>query len=135
MVYNVLKPGSRNLFYVLPIVQMSNFNPEHKVVLDDLLLDHPLIRPGKMFGFPAYYVGKKLCICLYEQGVGIKLPERSVAKLLETDQNTIPFQPLGKPKMREWVQINLSRSKDYRQYESIFEESIQHLLSLQEKRP
>ena len=27
-----------------------------------------------MFGFPAYYVGKKLCICLYEQGVGVKLP-------------------------------------------------------------
>lgn len=110
---------------------MANFNPEHKVVLDDLLLDHPLIRPGKMFGFPAYYVGKKLCICLYEQGVGIKLPERSVTKLLETDQNAIPFQPLGKPKMREWVQINLSRSEDYRQYESILEESIRFVQAQQ----
>lgn len=114
---------------------MANFNSEHKAILDDLLLDYPLIRPGKMFGFPAYYVGKKLCICLYEQGVGIKLPERSVTKLLETDQNTIPFQPLGKPKMREWVQINLSRSEDYRQYGSIFEESIRFVLALQEKRP
>lgn len=110
---------------------MANFNPEHKVVLDDLLLDHPLIRPGKMFGFPAYYVGRKLCICLYEQGVGIKLPERSVAKLLETDQNTIPFQPLGKPKMREWVQINLSHSEHYRQYESIFKESIRFVQAQQ----
>jgi len=47
-----------------------------------------------MFGFPAYYVGKKLCICLYEQGVGVKLPEASAARLLEVDQNVIPFQPL-----------------------------------------
>jgi hypothetical protein len=108
---------------------MANFNPEHKAVLDDLFAGHPLVRPGKMFGFPAYYVGKKLCICLYEQGVGIKLPESSVAKLLETDPNVVPFRPLGKPKMREWVQINLTRSEDYRQYQSVFDESIRYLLA------
>jgi hypothetical protein len=112
---------------------MPDFNPEHKAVLDDLLLVHPLVRPGKMFGFPAYYAGKKLCICLYEQGVGLKLPERSAAKLLETDPNTVPFQPLGKPKMREWVQINLGRSEEYKGYASVFEESIQYVLAQQEK--
>jgi hypothetical protein len=112
---------------------MANFNPEHKTVLDGLLLGHPLVRPGKMFGFPAYYAGKKLCICLYEEGVGIKLPEQSAARLLQTDPHAIPFQPMGKPKMREWVQVNLSRSEDYRQYEAVFDESIRHVLAQQEK--
>jgi hypothetical protein len=111
---------------------MANFNSSHKCVLDDLLLGHPYVRPGKMFGFPAYYVGKKLCICLYEQGVGVKLPEQTVVKLLETDQNTIPFQPLGKPKMREWIQINLDRSEDFRQYMPVFDESIRYVLRQQE---
>ena len=60
---------------------MANFNSEHKAVLDDLVLSHPNVQPGKMFGFPAYYAGKKLCICLYEQGVGVKLPEQSAARL------------------------------------------------------
>jgi hypothetical protein len=106
---------------------VANFNSEHKAVLDDLLLSHPNVQPGKMFGFPAYYAGKKLCICLYEQGVGVKLPEQSAAKLLEVDQNVVPFQPLGRPKMHEWIQINLSRSEDYRQYQSVFEESLQHV--------
>ena len=106
---------------------MVIFNPDHKAVLDDLLLGHPLVRPGKMFGYPAYYVGRKLCICLYEQGVGVKLPEKTAAQLLQTDKNVIPFQPLGKPKMREWVQINLSRSEDYRQYRAVFDESISYL--------
>ena len=112
---------------------VADFNSEHKAVLDDLLLGHPLVRPGKMFGFPAYYAGKKLCICLYEQGVGIKLPEQSAAKLLEADRNIVPFRPMSKPKMREWVQINLSRSEDYRQYKSVFDESIRYALSRQEK--
>jgi hypothetical protein len=86
-----------------------------------------------MFGFPAYYAGKKLCICLYKQGVGVKLPEQSAAKLLEADHNTAPFRPMGRPKMRGWIQINLSRSEDYRQYKSVFDESIRHLLAQQEK--
>ena len=108
---------------------MANFNSEHKSVLDDLLLDYPLVRPGKMFGFPAYYAGKKLCICLYEQGVGVKLPEQTATGLLAGDPNVIPFQPLGKPKMREWIQINLDRSEDYRQYLPVFEESIRFVLA------
>ncbi len=54
---------------------MANFNSEHKAVLDELLLSQPNVRSGKMFGYPAYYAGKKLCICLYEQGVGVKLAE------------------------------------------------------------
>jgi hypothetical protein len=108
---------------------MANFNPQHKAVLDDILLGNPLVRPGNMFGFPAYYAGKKLCICLYELGVGVKVPEQTAAGLLETDPNTIPFQPMGKHKMRQWVQINLSRSEDYRQYTSVFDESIGYVLA------
>jgi len=103
---------------------MPKFNPNHKLVLDDLLLTHPMVRPGKMFGFPAYYAGQKLCMCLYEDGLGIKLPEERAAHLLETDANVVPFMPLGRPKMREWVQINLERSEDYVRYLPVLEESI-----------
>ena len=112
---------------------MANFNSEHKAVLDDLLLGYPQVRSGKMFGFPAYYAGQKLCICLYEQGVVIKLPEQSARKMLEDDRNVVPFQPMGKAKMREWIQINQSSSEDLRQYMPIFEESIRHVLAQQEK--
>lgn len=112
---------------------MANFNSEHKIILDELLLNNPNVRPGKMFGYPAYYAGKKLCICLYEQGVGLKVPGQSAAALLEEDPNVVPFQPLGRPRMREWIQINLSRSEDYRQYKPVFEESIQYVLGQAEQ--
>jgi hypothetical protein len=103
---------------------MPKFNPDHKVVLDELLLANPLVRAGKMFGYPAYYIGKKLCICLYEEGVGVKIPEATATRLLEEDKHVVPFQPLGRPKMRQWIQINLARSKDYKKYLPVFEESI-----------
>ena len=110
---------------------MVAYNQAHQAILDDLLLGDPRIHPGKMFGYPAYYAGDKLAICLYEEGVGLKVPESLAAKLVETDQNVVPFQPLGRPKMREWVQINLRDSKSYLQYQSVFEESIRFVLSLQ----
>ena len=111
---------------------MASFNAAHKAVLDDMLLGIPHVRAGKMFGFPAYYAGKKLCICLYEQGVGVRLPERSATELLRSDPNAVPFQPMGRPRMREWVQINLSLSEEYRHYKAVFEDSIRHLLAQQE---
>jgi hypothetical protein len=106
---------------------LVSFNPAHKAVLDDLLLGDPRVRPGKMFGFPAYYVGRKLCICLYEDGVGVKLPAPAAAGLLRDDPHAIPFQPLGKSKMREWVQIDLPDSQEYRRYLPVFEQSIAYL--------
>jgi hypothetical protein len=110
---------------------MANYNPGHKTVLDAMLLDYADVQAGKMFGFPAYYVAKKLCICLYEQGVGVKLPAQTVARLLEADPNVFPFQPMNRATMREWVQINLESSEGYRQYQAVFEESITHVMAQQ----
>ena len=112
----------------------ANFNPGHKAVLDHMLLGHPAIRAGKMFGFPAYSADKKLCICLYEEGVGVKIPEQTAVRLLKEDPNVIPFQPYGKRKMREWIQINLDRSEGYKAYQAVFEESISHVLAQQAKK-
>lgn len=109
----------------------AKFNQQHKAVLDALLLNKPGVTAGRMFGYPAYYAGKKMCVCLYEQGVGVKLPADTVSKLLETDKNSVPFQPMGRPKMKEWIQINLTDSEAYRNYESLFQQSVDFLLAQQ----
>ena len=41
---------------------MANFNSEHKIILDEMLLEIQNVYPGKIFGYPAYLVGKKLSI-------------------------------------------------------------------------
>ena len=112
---------------------MDKYNEGHKAVLDDMLLGHPGVRAGHMFGYPAYYAGEKLSICLYENGVGLKVPEATAKKLLVSDINVVPFQPLDRRKMRDWIQLNLSNSEDYRGYLALFEEAIQYVLRLQGK--
>jgi hypothetical protein len=111
---------------------MDKFNPEHKAVLDEILLDDPRVKTRKMFGFPVYYAGRKLAICLYENGVGVKLQADKAVSLIKEDENVIPFQPLGRQKMKEWVQINLTDSETYRNYQDVLHESLDFVFSLKD---
>ena len=109
---------------------MSNikFNEKHKESLDSFLLDSPIVNPGKMYGYPAYYVGGKLFASLYNDGVCIKIPEPRVKELLSKD-GFFPFEPMGR-KMREWIFITRENSEDYQKDRDIFEESIEFVSSL-----
>ena len=101
----------------------ANFNQEHKKVVDSLLLKIPGVVSGKMFGYPAYYINKKLFACIYENGVGVKIPEKMANDLIGKEGIT-HFQPMGRAKMKEWIQINREKSEDYLKDKEIFERSI-----------
>ncbi len=73
-------------------------------VLARLLAERPEVTQGKMFGFPAFYTAGKLFACVYGDGVGLKLPQEMV-RGLEGRPGITPFQPYGKPKMREWILV------------------------------
>jgi hypothetical protein len=106
----------------------SRFNQQHREILDSFLLKIPGVVPGKMFGYPAYYMGKKLFACLYEEGVGIKVPE-ALASELNGKEGILHFQPMGRAKMREWIQINRKDSKEYLKDQDIFDSSIEFVSS------
>lgn len=105
------------------------YNVKHKEVLDSFLLKIPIVRPGKMFGYPAYYVGNKLFACVYGDVVGVKVPESLAHTLLQQHDITY-FQPMGRRKMREWIQIQRDSSDNYRKDREIFEASIRYAISL-----
>jgi hypothetical protein len=110
-----------------------NIQSCHKTTLDSLLLNIPDVVGGKMFGYPAYYVNRKLFACIYGEGVGVKVPEEVANKLL-SEKHVIPFQPLGKPKMKEWIQINRVRSEDYKMDINIFHASVEFVSQLQTRK-
>ena len=64
----------------------------------------PGVRSGAMFGCPAIYVGKKLTVCVYGERLGLKVPE-SLAIEAKAAGRATPFQPYGKPPMREWIEV------------------------------
>jgi hypothetical protein len=100
------------------------YETKHKEVLDTMLLGLPGVRAGKMFGYPAYYINDKLFACVYGSGVGVKVPEDFAAELLKLP-HIFPFQPLGKPRMKEWIQIDRPRSEDYRLDLKIFQAALE----------
>jgi hypothetical protein len=110
-----------------------NFSPEIKQIVDSILLKMPSVVPGKMFGYPAYYVHGKLSACIFEKGVGIKVPE-NLAKKLIGKEGIIPFQPLGRPKMKEWIQINRQNPEEYLKDKDIFEASVNFTASAVKKK-
>jgi hypothetical protein len=105
------------------------YEAKHKEALDALLLGLPGVRAGKMFGYPAYYVNDRLFACVYGSGVGVKVPPGFASELLK-QPHVVPFQPLGKPKMKEWVQINRSRPADYRLDLEIFQVAVEFVSRL-----
>jgi hypothetical protein len=112
---------------------ITHFNVENKKILDSFLLKTPGVVSGKMFGYPAYYINNKLFACVYENGVGVKIPENKANELIGK-KGIIHFQPLGRAKMREWIQINRGRSADYLKDQEIFDSSIKFVSSLASKK-
>jgi len=106
----------------------AQYNLKHKEVLDTFLLDIPFVKPGKMYGHPAYYIGGKLFASLFMEGVCVKVPESKVPELLKKE-GIVPFEPMGR-KMRQWVQINRENSEDYLKDKEIFEASAEYVASL-----
>jgi TfoX/Sxy family transcriptional regulator of competence genes len=110
---------------------LVKFNLENKTVLDEFFKEIPEVKSGKMFGYPGYYVGGKLFACIYEDGLGLKVPE-SMAEELRNRDYIDYFQPLGRNKMREWIQINRKKSEDYLKDEEILMASLKYVASLAE---
>ncbi len=104
------------------------YNEKHKEILDSFLLDIPIVKPGKMYGHPAYYVNGKLFASLYMDGVCVKIPKQRITELLE-NEGIKPFKPMGR-KMKEWILIIRDNSEDYINDRYIFEESIQYVSSI-----
>jgi len=107
-------------------------NEEHRAVIDSLLLALPGVVAGTMFGYPAYYINRKLFACVYGDSVGVKVQEK-MAKALLSEDYIVPFQPMGRARMREWIQINHSHSADYRQDIEIFKAAVSYVGSLKVK--
>lgn len=107
----------------------SVFNPEIKTVLDQILPGIPGVTPGKMFGYPAYYIRDKLFACVYENGVGIKVPGKKAEELAGTPGFTY-FQPLGRGKMTSWIFLERSDPEDYAKELPLFMTSIEFVASV-----
>jgi hypothetical protein len=82
-----------------------------------------------MFDYPAYYIRGKLFSCVYENGIGIKLPEQKANQLREQPHIDY-FPPLGRKRMREWIQINRENSEDYIKDKKLLFDALEYVTDI-----
>lgn len=80
-------------------------------------------RPGRMFGHPALYAGRRLAACAYGDGIAFKLPRDRVARAI-ADGRATPFQPYGKPMMAQWLHVRVATATGVRGVVGLLEESL-----------
>ncbi len=107
----------------------AEYSIDLKAVVEPLMFKMPKVLPGKMFGYPAYYVNGKLMACIVGDGLGLKVPEKLAAELIETGR-AVCFQPLGRRRMREWIELKVENPEDILQETALLETSRQYILSL-----
>lgn len=83
-----------------------------KSQVDKILLPDSSVKPGLMFGYPAYYVNGKLAICHYENGIALKLPVVTGLKLRKANVSCKSFCPMGKKMGDNWVIIFPNEAQD-----------------------
>jgi hypothetical protein len=89
----------------MPARSKPRFSAQLATRLSKRLARNPLVRRGSMFGFPAFFVERRMFACICGDEVGVKLPEMRVRRILESKQAR-PFRPYGKPAMRQWLAID-----------------------------
>ena len=110
-----------------------NHWPKLKAEVDKILLKDPLVKAGKMFGYPAYYVNGKLAICHYDIGLAIKLPIEIVERLNNSKIVSEPFCPMGKKMGNNWVIVFPREPKEVWEMSEYLFESIAYLQGIADK--
>lgn len=107
-----------------PTMKMPGYRADVLAVLEEMLLDRPDVRLGSMFGLPGFFTGsKKMFVCCFDEGIGLKLPVERVRALQAEDEEIHPHAPGGRL-MKEWAYIVRSDPKDYRDDVALIDESI-----------
>jgi hypothetical protein len=104
----------------------DKFNLEIKETTDRLFLIHENVKAGYMFGYPAYYLNRKLLACHYGNGLALKLYEKSVTKiLLDSTFLAESFSPMGRKMGKHWVIIYKQKDRPFELPVSLVEEAIE----------
>ncbi len=70
------------------------FREDHLQVIRGLLAEIRDVREGRMFGYPAFFVGRRMFACIYGDGVGLKVPPTLAARSIARGA-AVAFRPHG----------------------------------------
>jgi Family of unknown function (DUF5519) len=105
----------------VPIAFRADLQP----FLVDFIEHHRGLRQGRMFGLPAGYAGRKMFVCLIEDGLIVKLPTPLAREELRRGHAT-PFTRRGRPS-KAWIKYVPRTARDVHRLAPLLELAARHV--------
>jgi len=102
----------------------------YKTELDRIAAEHPDVTEGKLFGCVAYYINKKMTVCLFDEYLFIKLPADRAAETIRSNPDASDKTPMDPTRGmgKEWVFLKVVQASLITSaYKELIEESFDHL--------
>jgi len=101
------------------------FRADLQPFLAEFIEHHRGLRVGRMFGLPAGYAGRKMFVCLIEEGLIVKLPER-VAKDEVRAGHAKVFVRRGRPS-KKWIKYSPRNAREAGRLAPILEAAARYV--------
>lgn len=100
------------------------FRADLQPFLAEFVEHHRGVRIGRMFGLPAGYAGRKLFVCLIDDGVIVKLPAGMARDEVRTGK-AARFVQRGRPS-KSWIKYTPRTARDATRLAPILEIAARH---------
>lgn len=104
------------------------FRADLQPFLAEFIEHHRGLRIGRMFGLPAGFAGRKLFVCLIDDGLIVKLPQH-IAKDEVRSGKAAAFSRQGKPNT-SWVKYRPRTANEARQLAPVMELAARHVVGV-----
>jgi len=101
------------------------FRADLQPFLAEFIEHHRGLRIGRMFGLPAGYAGRRMFVCLLEDGLIVKLPER-IARDEVRGGKAVVFTRRGRPS-KSWIKYTPRTSREAARLSPILELAARHV--------
>jgi hypothetical protein len=102
------------------------FRADLQPFLAQFIEHHRGLRIGRMFGRPAGYAGRRMFVCLMDDGLIVKLPAH-VAKEELRGGKAAPFTRTGRPS-RSWIKYTPRHARDAERLAPILEVAARYVV-------
>jgi len=103
------------------------FRADLQPFLAEFIEHHRGLRIGRMFGLPAGYAGRRMFVCLIEDGLIVKLPQHVAKDELRAGKAS-PFVRRGRPS-RLWIKYTPRNGRDASGLAPILEVAARHVVN------
>jgi hypothetical protein len=101
------------------------FRTDLQPFLADFIEHHRGLRTGRMFGLPAGYAGRRMFVCLIEDGLIVKLPEQVAREELRRG-NAAAFTRGGRPS-KAWIKYSPRNVREAHRLAPVLELAARHV--------